>query len=129
MRLCLDTSAYAAFKRGDRAVTDRLEAAEEILVPAIVLGELFAGFHQGTRARQNTTELQSFLAAPGVTVAPVDTAVAERYGLIVKHLRQQGTPIPANDLWIAAIAMDSGSRLLARDQHFDRVPGLFVVAL
>lgn len=129
MKLCLDTSAYAAFKQGDQAITDQLENAEEILVPAIVLGELYAGFHQGTRARQNTTELQSFLTAPGVTVAPVDAAVAERYGLIFKHLRRQGTPIPANDLWIAAIAMETGSRLLARDQHFDCVPGLFVVPL
>ena len=94
MSICLDTNAYSAFKRGDAVVIDLVEAADEIAIPSIVLGELFAGFRMGSRARRNVVELEDFLHRPGVSVAAVTKAVAERYGTLVSKLKQQGTPLP-----------------------------------
>jgi tRNA(fMet)-specific endonuclease VapC len=124
MRVCIDTNVYAALKRGHEQIKRVLEDAEEVIIPAVVLGELYAGFALGTRERTNLAELQQFLRVPGVVVAPVSESVAERYGSLVKALKNQGTPIPTNDLWIAAIAMETGSRLMSLDSHFQRVPAL-----
>ena len=125
MKVCLDTNAYSAFKRGERAITEILESAEEVLVPAMVLGELHAGFQTGERAERNTRELEEFLRRPGVLVAEVERRVAERYGLLFKALKAAGRPVPTNDLWIAAVAVETGSRLLSDDGHFDHIPGVF----
>ena len=125
MRICLDTNAYSAFKRGDADVIDLVEAADEIAIPSIVLGELFAGFRMGSRARRNVVELEDFLHRPGVSVAAMTKAVAERYGTLVSKLKQQGTPLPSNDIWIAAIAMERGAQLVTMDAHFDDIPGVF----
>ena len=125
MSICLDTNAYSAFKRGDAVVIDLVEAADEIAIPSIVLGELFAGFRMGSRARRNVVELEDFLHRPGVSVAAVTKAVAERYGTLVSKLKQQGTPLPTNDIWIAAIALERGAQLVTMDSHFDDIPGVF----
>ena len=125
MRICLDTNAYSAFKRGDADVIDLVEAADEIAIPSIVLGELFAGFRMGSRARRNVVELEDFLHRPGVSVAAMTKAVAERYGTLVSKLKQQSTPLPSNDIWIAAIAMERGAQLVTMDAHFDDIPGVF----
>ncbi|MDE0025444.1 MAG: type II toxin-antitoxin system VapC family toxin, partial [Spirochaetaceae bacterium] len=103
MRICLDTNAYSAFKRGDADVIGLVETADEVAIPSIVLGELFAGFRMGSRARRNVAELDEFLHRPGVSVAMVTRDAAERYGMLVSQLKQQGTPLPTNDIWIAAI--------------------------
>ena len=99
-----------------------------IHVPTVVLGELFAGFRLGSRYGENCLELEEFLELPGVRIAPPDRDVAERYGLLVAELRQQGKPIPTNDVWIAATALEAGARLLSCDTHFHHVPGLMVIA-
>ena len=125
MRICLDTNAYSAFKRGDADIIDLVETADEVAVPSIVLGELFAGFRIGSRARRNSAELDDFLHRPGVSVAGVTGAVAERYGMLVRQLRQQGTPLPTNDIWIAAVALERGAQLVTMDSHFDDIPGVF----
>jgi tRNA(fMet)-specific endonuclease VapC len=125
MRVCLDTNAYAAFKRGNPRVTAVMEAAEDVLVPTVVLGELHTGFQMGDRAERNTRELEDFLRRPGVLVADVDRRVAERYGLLFKALKEIGRPGPTNDLWIAALAVETGSRILSDDSHFDAIPGVF----
>lgn len=125
MNVCLDTNAYTALKRGAASVTAILESAEEVLVPAIVLGELLAGFQTGSRAERNADELEEFLRRPGVLVVDVDRRVAERYGLLFKALKMIGRPVPTNDLWIAAVAVETGSRLLSDDSHFDQIPGVF----
>lgn len=123
-RLCVDTSAYSRLKRGDDAVKGCLEEADEVLVPATVLGELHAGFERGTMRRRNAEELRAFLDTPGTSVRNADEGVAERYGHLVKQLREQGTPIPTNDIWIAATALESGARLLTCDSHFTHVAGI-----
>ena len=125
MKVCIDTNAYSAFKRGEASVTAIMESAAELLVPVVVLGELHAGFQVGDRAEGNTRELEEFLGRPGVTVVNVDPRVAERYGLLFKALKAMGRPVPTNDLWIAAVAVETGSRVLTADAHFDLIPGVF----
>ena len=125
MRICLDTNAYSAFKRGEAGIIDVVETADDVAIPSIVLGELFAGFRMGARVRRNVTELEEFLRRPGVSVATVTKAVAERYGMLVSKLRQQGTPLPTNDIWIAAVALERGAQLVTLDAHFDNIPGVF----
>ena len=124
--LALDTNAYTAFKRGDRAVLESLRHADSILVSVTVLGELLAGFAAGSREAANREELASFLASPRVRVVPVTTASADLYALVYAALRRKGAPIPSNDLWIAASALEHGAALLSFDAHFRQIDGLRV---
>jgi tRNA(fMet)-specific endonuclease VapC len=78
----------------------------------------------GERMQTNIEELNSFLERPGIVTVSIDLSIAERYGLLVKALKEAGTPIPTNDLWIAAVALETGARLLTRDRHFKSIPGL-----
>jgi predicted nucleic acid-binding protein len=126
IRLCLDTSGYSRLMRGFELLQARLEEVDEILLPAIVIGELHAGFLAGTRAAENTALLAAFSSQPGISVVDVSEHVAERYGMVVAELRRQGTPIPTNDIWIAAVALENGGRVVAYDDHFRHVPGLIV---
>ena len=122
MRICLDSSAYSAFKRGHPEAMEVLRSAGEIVLPSIMLGELLAGFRGGSRDRANRRELEAFLLSPRVRVTPVDADTAQRYAEIFAYLRERGSPIPTNDIWIAACAMQWGLRLLTTDSHFDRLP-------
>ena len=124
MRVMLDTNAYSAFKRGDATIVESLSKADEILIPTPVLGELRSGFRAGTREAANLKELEAFLASPRVRVHPLGEETAIFYAEVHGALRAAGTPIPTNDLWIAAAALETGSVLLTRDAHFDSVAGL-----
>lgn len=124
--MIIDTSAYSQLMQGREALRVRLEEADTVYVPATVLGELYAGFEMGSRPRENAALLGEFLEQPAVTVVHTDDPVAQRYGKVVQQLRAQGTPIPTNDIWIAAAALETGSRLLAYDEHFEHVPGVIV---
>jgi tRNA(fMet)-specific endonuclease VapC len=124
MIIVLDTNGYSNFKRGAESVVAALESAEEIIVPAAVLGELYAGFRLGTRESENVRELHQFLERPGVKIRPMDHGVARRYGDLVATLKRLGTPIPTNDVWIAAVAIEQNGELLTRDEHFKTVPVL-----
>lgn len=123
-RLALDTSAYSRFRAGDTRVRDMIADAESVLVPAPVLGELHGAFEMGSRSRENRVALSEFLAESFVAVIAVDDTVARHYGRVYASLRRAGTPIPANDMWIAACAIDQGACLLTFDHDFDRVVGL-----
>jgi tRNA(fMet)-specific endonuclease VapC len=124
--LALDTSAYSAFKLGDPEAVAAVRSRERIIVPAVVLGELLGGFAAGTRADRNGAELEEFLASPRVVVALVGETAAECYGAIYSFLQKAGTPVPTNDLWIAASVMEHGALLLTADTHFDRIPQIRV---
>ena len=128
MKVCLDTNAYSRLMRGHVPLKDLLESVDEILVPATVLGELHAGFELGSRRQSNRAQLDAFLGQPGVRHLIVDDGVAERYGSLVSQLSRAGTPIPTNDIWIAAAAMECGARLVSYDSHFASIPGLLVLA-
>ena len=124
MKLLLDTNAYTALMAGQRDVADRVRRAERILVSAAVAGELMFGFRHGTRYDRNVRELEDFLSNPYVEFLPVSYITAERFGRIAAELRRKGRPIPTNDIWIAAHAMESGAELISADSHFDRIDGL-----
>lgn len=127
MRVCLDTNAYSRLMGGHAPLTQLLESAAAVLLSATVLGELHAGFEMGTRREANRRQLAEFLALPGVETVPVTDDIAERYGLLVSHLTRQGTPIPTNDIWIAASALEAGGRLVTYDPHFEHIPGLVIL--
>jgi tRNA(fMet)-specific endonuclease VapC len=120
-RIFLDTSAYSAFKRGHPQLQHRIREASQILLNPVVLGELRAGFLKGTRQADNLAELAEFLASPRVEVAAIDEETAVRYAVILDSLRLAGAPIPTNDIWIAASAMQLGSVLVTTDPHFRAV--------
>jgi predicted nucleic acid-binding protein len=121
LRLCLDTSAYSHFKRGHEGAVDAIRHASWLGLPAVVLGELRSGFALGTRARQNEAELQTFLAGSVVRVLEVDDEASRIYAEIVVALRRAGTPLPTNDIWIAAVAAREGVPVLTFDEHFDEI--------
>ncbi len=122
----VDTSAYAVFKRGHPEVVIVLRKTRSILLSTVVLGELLAGFEVGSRRQKNRTELQEFMQSSRVRLVPLTQETAERYARIYAYLRGVGRPIPTNDLWIAASAMEHSSELLTTDAHFLHVPQIIV---
>ncbi len=128
-RLVLDTSAYSHFRRGDAAVLDTLARAERVLIPVTVLGELEAAFELGSRARENRRGLDDFLAEPFVDLIDATASVARHYGRVFATLKRGGTPVPVNDIWIAAATLDCGGTLLTFDRDFERIAGLDRIVL
>ena len=128
-RLVLDTSAYSRFRTGDTRVRDLIAEAESVMLPTPVLGELHGAFELGSRTRENRVALGDFLAEPFVHVIPVSETVARHYGRVFAGLRRAGTPVPANDIWIAACAIDQGACLLTFDHDFEHVSGLDHIVL
>ena len=120
-RLCLDRSAYSHFKRGHEEVVRLIRSAREVIIPTVVIGELLTGFRLGSRVEENRQQLAQFLSNPVVAVAQVDVDVAEQYADIVVALRAAGTPIPTNDVWIAATAAKFSATVLTYDRHFERI--------
>jgi tRNA(fMet)-specific endonuclease VapC len=116
--VCLDTSAYSRFRRGDAPVVEIISTARWVGLPAVVLGELRTGFLLGGQAARNEEELRRFLRHPLVEVLDVDDDAARIYAEIMVALRKAGTPIPTNDVWIAALAARDGATVLTCDQHF-----------
>ena len=110
--------------RGHAGIADRVRRAEHILLSTIVAGELLFGFRAGGRLAKNLAELQAFLDNPYVDLVPVTYTTADRFGRVAAALRAKGRPIPTNDMWIAAHAMETGAELLSFDQHFEAVDGL-----
>ena len=122
--ILLDTNAYTAFMLGATEVVDVVAHADRLYLNSIVLGELLGGFAAGTREPKNRAELARFLDSPRVEVLPITVDTADSYALIYAGLRRKGQPIPTNDLWIAASALEHGAALLTRDAHFSHIDGL-----
>lgn len=120
----LDTNAYVRFLAGDERALGCLAHADRVHMSVFVLGELVAGFRAGTREKQNRQVLDRFLAKPGVEVLDATRETAEYFGLIKVALKKAGRPIPLNDVWIAAHALETGAVLVTYDTHFTAVPGL-----
>ena len=123
-RFLLDTNIVIAIFAKDSGVADHLAQATEVFVPAVVLGELFYGAHKSSQAHTNIARIQEF--AGDTVVLACDAATAREYGRIKNDLRIRGRPIPENDIWIAAIAMQHGLTVVSRDDHFDEVSNLTV---
>jgi predicted nucleic acid-binding protein len=122
MKAVLDTNIYVDFAMGRPDVVDLLAVqSTEILLPAVVMGELFYGFMKGSRTRYNEEKFHRFVTELEVSIIRVDAEVARKYAIIFSTLTNNGTRIPINDVWIAACCMSAGGTLLTRDRHFDHV--------
>jgi tRNA(fMet)-specific endonuclease VapC len=124
LKVLLDTNAYSDLARGELRLAARVRSADAVMLSSVVAGELLGGFRRGTRYRENLADLERFLALPRVQLLAVTLITAERYGRVYAALRSRGKPIPTNDMWIAAHAMESGAELLSSDPHFQFVEGL-----
>jgi len=124
VKIMLDTSAYVGFKRNAVEALEMIVKAELIVFSPVVMGELMFGFRNGTRFKENMDDLDRFLKHEAVDLVPIGKITSDRYSRIAVKLRQQGTPIPTNDIWIAAQAMEQGAELITSDQHFDKINGL-----
>lgn len=126
--ILFDTNAYAAFKRGDKSVTAIIQHAEKIIMTPIVLGELLSGFAHGSKETENRKELQLFLASTRVKISSLTLDTANFYSQIFSALKKKGQPIPTNDLWIAAQALENGCAVCTYDKHFKFIDGLLAGA-
>jgi tRNA(fMet)-specific endonuclease VapC len=122
MRVALDTNRITDLFRGDLELAEQLGTAVEVWIPLFVLGEIKAGFQGGTQQRHNEGLLNRLLAKPTVGVLLPSRETAEHYARIFVQLRRAGTPVPDNDLWIAALVLEHDLALITRDRHFERIP-------
>ena len=127
MRLALDTNAYREAADGKPRAVELLRRADEIHVPFVVLGELRAGFAAGTIGKKNEARLTEFLNSPRVRILLADEQTTHAYAVVFAQLRRQGTPIPTNDLWIAALVTQHDLPLLTSDRHFSHLPQILVL--
>lgn len=125
-RILVDTSAYSAFMRGNQEIVNAIRTADEIVLNPVVLGELRAGFSRGDQRARNERDLLSFLDSSRVSTVAIDDESADRYAVILASLWNAGTPVPTNDIWIAASAMQHGLRVLTTDEHYVRIKQIVV---
>lgn len=128
-KILIDTSIYSGALRGDLGIVQVLRQVSHIGISAISIGELLSGFKGGNREKENRKELGIFLDSPRVSLYSIDEYTAEYYCSILNRLKSLGTPIPANDIWIAAAAFQHGLQLYTRDKHFSHVEGLLLSLL
>lgn len=127
MRLLLDTNRYSDLFHARAETVELVEAAEAVFLPFITIAELRSGFVLGDRGPENERALLAFLSRDDVESVFADEQTTHHYASIHRQLRKQGTPIPTNDMWIAALALQHQLALHSRDQHFDRLPQLIRV--
>jgi predicted nucleic acid-binding protein len=121
--LLLDTNVLIRFFRSDRKIADIISTFEKIVIPTVVLGEFKSGVDPLTASGKRQLEvLDAFLDSPSVDIIPVTEDVSSAYARIFRTLKANGTPIPQNDIWIAACAMDAGATLISSDTHFAKIP-------
>ena len=124
VRVALDTNRLTDLFQGDAELADRLGECDEVWLPLMVLAEIKAGFHGGSQQHRNEVLLQSFLARPTVRILLPARETAEHYARLFVQLKRAGTPVPDNDLWIAALALQHDLMLITRDRHFKCIPQL-----
>ncbi|WP_420636177.1 type II toxin-antitoxin system VapC family toxin [Candidatus Palauibacter sp.] len=124
MKVLLDANAYSQLMRGRPEVAGIVRGAGELLMSTVVLGELLYGFRCGSRTEANIAEMRAFLENPYVSLLSVGPVTADRYSRIAVSLRAKCRPIPSNDVWIAAQAMETGADLVSADGHFEYVDGI-----
>ncbi len=121
----LDASVLILSLRGDTTIRARIAGTTTLYIPSIALGELYFGaLGSPTRATAALADVDTLAAS--MTILGVDATTARLYGRIKNDLKSKGLAIPDNDLWIAAIAIQYGVMLAARDTHFDWIDGLSV---
>ncbi len=126
-RVLIDTNIYSELLRGNQFVADLLKKPEIIAFSVISIAELLTGFKNSAREKENLEELDRFLYSPRVLVYDIDIETSEFYAKIYDELKRSGDPIPTNDLWIAALTLQHGTKLFTLDKHFRKVQGLFLI--
>ena len=121
----LDTNIISAWLKGDADIADKIDNADFIAIPVVVVGELNYGAQYSTNVKRNTTNINKVISS--YNVLNIDTDTASHYGVIKALLRRKGKPIPENDIWIAALAKQHNFVLATRDKHFTEVEGLTIV--
>lgn len=124
MRILLDTNTYSAMVQGHENVCALVRMSERVFFSTVVIGELLAGFRGGSRFDSNRRVLDEVLDSPYVRGITVTRATADRFARIWAALRAKRHPIPTNDVWIAAHAMETGADLVSFDDHFAAIDGL-----
>lgn len=125
-KILLDTNAYTRLLGGGEDVLEALGRADTVFMSVIVLGELYAGFRGGDRESDNRAQLEEFISRPTVRILTATQETSDIFGTIKHRLKVAGTPIPINDVWIAAHATESGSHLVTYDTHFANVSGILL---
>jgi tRNA(fMet)-specific endonuclease VapC len=120
-RYLLDTNIVIALFADEAAVKDRLAQADEVFIPSIVIGELCYGARKSGRSQKNLVRIDEL--ARNSSILSCDTATARQYGEIKNRLRLRGRPLPENDVWIAALAMQQNLTVATRDAHFQEIEG------
>jgi tRNA(fMet)-specific endonuclease VapC len=122
--ILLDTNAYTRLLAGDASVLNVLSTAGTVYMSVFVLGELYAGFAGGNREAENKAMLNDFLMTPSVKMLNATSETASFFGFLWNYLKKAGTPLPINDVWIAAHGLETGSTVITYDSHFKKIPGL-----
>jgi len=123
-KVLIDTNIYSLAMKGDKDIIDTLRKIDQIGISTISIGELFSGFKGGKYEEKNKNEVDIFLDSPRVIILTIDVETADYYASILNDLREKGTPIPTNDIWIAASAFQNGFKLFSKDKHFNFISGL-----
>lgn len=123
-KILLDTNAYTQLLTGDDEILAAVASTDVIFMSIFVLGELQAGFAGGKKQRGNKDILRRFLSKPSVKILNATSETAEVFGSLKNKLTQAGTPLPINDVWIAAHGIETGSMIVTYDRHFHQVSGV-----
>ena len=124
MKLIIDTNAYVGFKLNYPELVEYLTTADKIILSPIVIGELMFGFRNGSQFKKNMRELNDFLVHPVVGISSIAEITSDRYSRIAAQLKRNGTPLPTNDIWLAAQTMETGAELVTMDRHFEKIENL-----
>ena len=120
--ILLDASAFSAMRRDNKKIKAAINKASLVVISPIMIAELSYGFLKGSRQKENFDYLDHFINDPGIMWVDIDLDTAERYALIWQTLRKQGTPVPINDVWQAALTWQHGYKILTLDEHFKNIP-------
>lgn len=123
-KVLLDTNIISALLKGEPGIADKIDSTKSVFIPVIALGELYYGASYSKHVNKNTRNAQKI--AQSYPLLLVDEETAVKYGSIKAALRKKGTPIPENDIWIAAIALQHDLTVITRDKHFKEVDGLSI---
>jgi predicted nucleic acid-binding protein len=123
----IDSNAYTAFRNERTEAIDVVDNAETLCITPIVFGELLGGFAAGTKKAENKQHLSDFLSFPKVVLVDITAETSQHYATIYLHLRNAGTPIPTNDMWIAALARQLSAGVFTYDKHFEKIEGLRLI--
>ena len=118
----LDTNIVIRLFAEDSEIIEKIKKSKEIFIPSIVIGELYYGAQKSKRKKKNIEKIDQLVEI--ADILSCDYITARQYGRIKRELKEKGTPIPENDIWIAAISFQYDLELISQDAHFKAIKGL-----